>query len=108
MTQRNRDRGMMMSKRLGLTVVAASFLFGPAPGFAGSVSKTSSVQSLATASPGHDDLSARLASMGRAPVGHRQPRQSDVPQTTQLSPDDLELRRLDEEIDRKLIICHGC
>lgn len=94
--------------RLGLTVVAASILFGSAPGFAGSESTTNSVQSLATTAPNQDDVLARFASVGRAPIGHRQPRQSEVPQTTQLPPDDLELRRLDEEIDRKLTICHGC
>jgi hypothetical protein len=93
---------MMMSKRLGLTVVAASFLFGSAPAIAGG-------DSLATSSPGHDDVPANFTSLFRqAPVGHRQPRPSDVPETAQLSPSDLELRRLDEEIDRKLTICRGC
>ena len=43
----------------------------------------------------------------RAPVGHRQPR-GDLLRDVQLSPQDLELRRLDEEIDRKIIICRGC
>jgi hypothetical protein len=98
---------MMMSKRLGLTVVAASLLFGSAPGIAGE-SMTSTVHSLATGSPSHDDFWAKFASVGQAPVGHRQPRPSDVSETTQLSPSDLELRRLDEEIDRKLIICRDC
>jgi hypothetical protein len=96
-----------MSKRLGISVVAASFLFGSAPGVAAG-STTSAVHSLATSSSGHDDVSAKFASVRQAPVGHRQPRPSDVPETTQLSPPDLELRRLDEEIDRKLIICRGC
>ena len=96
-----------MSKRLGLSVVAASFLFGSAPGVAGG-STTIAVHSLATSSSGHDDVSARLASVGRAPVGRRQPRPSDVPETTDLSPLDMDLRRLDEEIDRKLIIRRGC
>lgn len=67
-----------MSKRLGLSVVAASLLFGSAPGVAGG-STTSNIHSLATGSPGHDAVSARLASVGQAPVGHRQPRPSDVP-----------------------------
>ena len=90
-----------MSKRFGLTVVAASFLFGSAPAIAG--------DSVATGSAGHDDVAANFASLFRqAPVGHRQPRPSNVPETTQLSPSDLELQRLDEEIDRKLTICRGC
>ena len=44
--------------------------------------------------------------IGRAPVGHRQPRAREVP-----SQGRGELERLTEEdapIDRKLIICHGC
>ena len=91
-----------MSKRFGLTVVAASFLFGSAPAIAGG-------DSLAAGSAGHDDVAANFASLFRqAPVGHRQPRPSNVPETTQLSPTDVELRRLDEEIDRKLTICRGC
>jgi len=44
----------------------------------------------------------------QAPVGHRQPRIGDVPAVTQLSPLDLELKREDERIDRKIIICRGC
>lgn len=43
-----------------------------------------------------------------APIGHRQPRAVDILQNTQPLPDELEQRRLDEEIDRKLIICRGC
>jgi hypothetical protein len=91
-----------MSKRFGLAVVTASFLFGSSSAIAGG-------DSLATGSLGHDDVPENFASMFRqAPVGHRQPRQRDVPETTQLSPSDFELRRLDEEIDGKLTICRGC
>lgn len=98
-----------MSKRLGLTVVAASFLFSSAPGVAAGGSTTSAVHSLATGSPGYDDAPEKFANLFRpAPIGHRQPRPRDIPEATQLSPLELELRRLDEEIDRKLIICRGC
>jgi hypothetical protein len=70
---------------------------------------TRTVDRLAANSPGQVDDAARYAALFRqAPVGHRQPRPSDISATTQLSPPDLELRRLDEEIDRKLIICRGC
>lgn len=97
-----------MSKRLGLGVVAVSFLFSQAPGVAGG-SNTSAVRNLATSSSGHDDISATIAKVsGQAPIGHRQPRPSDVPETAQSSSSDSELRRLDQEIDRKLIICRGC
>ena len=44
----------------------------------------------------------------QAPVGHRQPRISDIPAATQRSPLDRELRRENEQIDRKIIICRGC
>jgi hypothetical protein len=82
---------MMMSNQLGLTVVAASLLFGSAPGVASGTSTTSAVHSLATSSHNHDNDPAKFASLFRqAPVGQRQPHQSDVPETTQLSPDDLE------------------
>jgi hypothetical protein len=99
----------MMSKRLGITVVAAFLLLGSASGFAGSADLTRTVDRFAANSPGHVDDAARYAGLFRqAPVGHRQPRPSDISASTQSSPPDLELRRLDEEIDRKLIICRGC
>ena len=85
-----------MSKRFGLTMVAASLLLGSAPVFAGSADMTSEIHRFAFSLP------------GQAPIGHRQPRLSDTPAATQSSPSDLELQRLDAEIDRKLIICRGC
>ena len=85
-----------MSKRLGLTVMAASLLLGSAPVFAGSADMTSENHRFAFSLP------------GQAPIGHRQPRLSDTTGGVQSSPSDLELRRLDVEIDRKLIICRGC
>jgi len=44
---------------------------------------------------------------GQAPMGHRQPRQIDIP-AAELSPSDRALRHEDESIDRKLVICRGC
>lgn len=43
-----------------------------------------------------------------APVGHRQPRVSDVPANVQLSSSDVEERRLNRELNAKLVICRGC
>jgi hypothetical protein len=43
----------------------------------------------------------------QAPVGHRQPRVSDIPATT-LSPFDLELRRENALVNQRIIICRGC
>jgi hypothetical protein len=62
------------------------------------------------AKPGinHNDTAvATLPPPRQAPVDHRQPRISDVPPIT-LSPLDLELRREDQLIDRKIIICRAC
>jgi hypothetical protein len=55
------------------------------------------------------EATEQIATLVRpAPIGHRQPRAVDILQITQPSPDELEQRKLDEEIDRKLIICRGC
>ena len=43
----------------------------------------------------------------RAPIGHRQPRADDIP-ASQPSPIEIEMRREDEMIDKKIIICRGC
>jgi hypothetical protein len=50
----------------------------------------------------------QIASLVRqAPIGHRQPRAADAPGSSS-SPLELEQRRQDEELDRRLIICRGC
>ena len=43
-----------------------------------------------------------------APVGHRQPHQTDVPRQTAVSVWKREQHQADQELDRKLIICRGC
>jgi hypothetical protein len=43
-----------------------------------------------------------------APIGHRQPRPVDLPNYTELPPFETVQRRLDSELDKKLIICRGC
>ena len=43
-----------------------------------------------------------------APVGHRQPRLSEVPQADAVSAWERKQQQLDRELDRKLIICRGC
>jgi len=91
-----------MSIRLGVTVVAATFLFGSASSLrAGGAATT--IASPAEAAP------TRYADLFRqAPIGHRQPRPVDIPEGTQATPGDEALRRIDAEVDRKLIICRGC
>jgi hypothetical protein len=43
-----------------------------------------------------------------APVGHRQPHRADVPQSEAVSAWERQRQELDQEPDRKLIICRGC
>ena len=43
-----------------------------------------------------------------APVGHRQPRLAEVPRSEAVSTWERQQRQLDQELDRKLIICRGC
>ena len=43
-----------------------------------------------------------------APVGHRQPRQADVPQSDAVSAWEHQQLQTNQELDRKLIICRGC
>jgi hypothetical protein len=43
-----------------------------------------------------------------APVGHRQPHQADVPEHEAVSAWERQQQQADQELDRKLIICHGC
>jgi hypothetical protein len=101
-----------------VAVVAAACVFGSASTIAtaGNVAgvnpsgPASNIGGAPTVAPSlRDNAAGEFAALARqAPIGHRQPRMSDVPDSTKLSPTDLELRRLDEEIDRKLTICRGC
>jgi hypothetical protein len=43
-----------------------------------------------------------------APVGHRQPHRADIPQSEAVSAWERQQHELDQELDRKLIICRGC
>jgi hypothetical protein len=54
------------------------------------------------------DMLAAISFPRVAPVGHRQQRTADIPDTQQTSPIELQLKREDEEIDKKLSICRGC
>jgi hypothetical protein len=62
----------------------------------------------AVTSPRHDvDIGIRPMPR-QAPIGHRQPKVIDVPGNMQLSPFEAEQRRLDAELNKKLVICRGC
>jgi hypothetical protein len=95
----------MMPIRPGATIIAATLLLCPLSSLrAGeSVGATTAIVPLGNSAP------TRFADLYRqAPIGHRQPRPGDVSEPVQASTADVELRRLDVEIDRKLIICRGC
>jgi hypothetical protein len=97
----------MMTIRLGVTIVAATVLFGPVSSLEAGESVGAGARTTIVA-PGHP-APTRFADLFRqAPVGHRQPRPGDMSEPVQASSVDTELRRLDEEIDRKLIICRSC
>lgn len=87
-----------------LSVCASSTCVAAGDGMPGPVGSPASIAPLQG-----DQGTAQLGGLiPRAPIGHRQPRQIDVLGDVQLSPRDLELRKLDAEIDRKIIICRGC
>ena len=44
----------------------------------------------------------------RAPIGHFQPRRDEVPQPEEVSEWERQQKQLNEELDRRLIICRGC
>ncbi|MBR0784878.1 hypothetical protein [Bradyrhizobium iriomotense] len=96
-----------MSIRLGVTIVAATVLFWPVSSLRAGEGARAGARSMIV--PPGSLAPTRFADLFRqAPVGHRQPRPSDLLEPVQASPVDAELRRLDEEIDRKLVICRGC
>ena len=47
-------------------------------------------------------------SVPQAPIGHRQPRPSDLPATRERDPSDVWLNELNRDLDRKLQICRNC
>jgi hypothetical protein len=104
-----------MSIRHCVTVAAiAAFVLGSAPTIvvAGSDNKSGAeVRAGSTGDSARQLVAAaeQTASLARqAPIGHRQPRAVDVPGGARSSPLELEQRRQDEELDRRLIICRGC
>ncbi|MDB5607287.1 MAG: hypothetical protein JWP25_4187 [Bradyrhizobium sp.] len=54
-------------------------------------------------------MTPAMGSIGNAPVGHRQPRASDVPQESSSSNKIEEISAEDAAVDRKINnICRGC
>lgn len=88
-----------MLNRSGLAVVAAVILCCALPN--GTMAGTGGRRTAST-------IDIASAERSLAPIGHRQPRQIDLSPTAPTSPVDFELRRMDAEVDKKLIICRGC
>ncbi|WP_426610451.1 hypothetical protein [Bradyrhizobium sp. McL0616] len=96
-----------MSIRFGVAIVAATVLFGSVASLKAGESVGAGARTTIVA-PGRP-APTRFADLFRqAPVGHRQPRPGDISEPVQASSVDTELRRLDVEIDSKLLICRGC
>lgn len=94
-----------MSIRFGVTTAVATLLFWPVSSLRAGENKGP----LTTfASPAHPDPTQFADFFRQTPIGHRQPRPSGMSDPVQASPVDVTTRRLDAEIDRKLIICRGC
>jgi hypothetical protein len=67
-----------------------------------------SVLILATAS-GWSGALGQAAPSGEAPVGHRQPKASEVPKEPEQTPAEKKQKELDQALDKKLkSICRGC
>jgi hypothetical protein len=60
----------------------------------------------ATADHASTVLSSQLPWL--APVGHRQPHETDVPQHEAVSAWERQQQQAERELDHKLIICRGC
>ena len=58
--------------------------------------------------PAETTGSAAASGVWPAPVGHRQPRASDIPADTQRTAEQERQLQRDREIDKKLWICRGC
>jgi hypothetical protein len=75
----------------------------PVDGSAGNAAR------LAAVTPPRNDADMGIRRLPwQAPVGHRQPRVIDVPRNAGLPSFEAEQRRLDAELDKKLVICRGC
>lgn len=89
--------------RYGATTIVALFAFGSTL----TIAAAGSDVRLAPTASVRDALAAMSVPL-QAPVGHRQPRVDEAPADRQLSPIELEMRREDAQIDKKLTICRGC
>ena len=92
-----------MSMISGVRVVVAGLLLGSAS----MVHATKDADAIKSKLAVNHNNAAIVPPPRKVPIGHRQPRVSDIPPVT-LSPLDLELRREDQLIDRKIIICRAC
>lgn len=88
---------MQVIIRHSVHVVVVAALLGLATG-------ASFAQNQSSQQSGANPLGSRVAP---APVGHRQPRASDVKQTEKTAAE-IQEEKLQAELERKLKICRGC
>jgi hypothetical protein len=88
-----------------LAMLALLALFGTAPAGA-----QNAQQNLQDKRPAETTGSAVPSGVPQAPVGHRQPRASDIPADSQSIATEEGRRQMqrDRELDKKLWICRGC
>jgi hypothetical protein len=96
---------------LATLALSSIFIIQVSRGEAGSVCSADDVSNprLVPASPDHiaNREPGRATLCKQAPVGHRQPRVEDIP-ASQVPPIEIKMRREDEMIAKKLIICRHC
>lgn len=91
---------------VGLVIVVLGSIAAGRPAYAQNGSGGNFAQSVTVG--GATGMVLQAQDVGRAPIGHRQPRPSDIPGDDKLSPSDRALLQEDGRIDKKLTICRGC
>jgi hypothetical protein len=100
-TRNRQEIGSMFTRHQTLLLAALTLaaLLGAAPAGAQDAQHKRSTETTG---------SAIAAGVPPAPVGHRQPRVSDIPADTQPTPTEAQQLQRDRELDKKLWICRGC
>ena len=96
-----------MSKRL-VPIAAGLFLLGSATSPAIGAYKSKAAEEPIEITLGNAYATKDSRPFSGVAATHRQRRLHSISLITRLRNPDLDLRRLDKEIDRKLIICRGC
>jgi hypothetical protein len=96
---------------IGLMIIALGSIAAGRLAYAqsGGIGKSGPSAIISSGERGANGMFQQAAVDGRAPVGHRQPRQRDISSAdAALSLSDRALQQEDGRIDKKLFICRGC